>query len=105
MPGAAGGCVPRLAAGGVSEGHPDGGRWEGRVVLWFYEAALKEDRMNIVCAWLTHVARILMCMADTVEVPDCGALACTCSCLTPCLAPCPRPSPHPPGMHSTFAKD
>ena len=41
MSGAAGGCVSRLATGGVSEGHPDGGGWEGGVVLWFCKVALK----------------------------------------------------------------
>ena len=85
MPGAAGGGVPGLITDGVSKGHPDGGGWEGGVVLWFYKAALKEDEMNIVWAWLTHAAQVLMCMAGTVEAPDCGGLACTCS-----SAPHPR---------------
>ena len=59
MPGAAGGGVPGLIVGGVSEGHPDGGGWEGGVVLWFYEVVLKEDETNIVRAQLTHVAQVL----------------------------------------------
>ena len=63
MPGATGGCIPRLIAGGVSEGHLDRARWEGGVAQWFYEAVLKEDKMNIVCAQL-------MCMAGTVEASD-----------------------------------
>ena len=94
---AAGGCVPRLIVGGVSEGHLDGGRWEGSVALWFYKVALKEDEMNIVCAQLTHAAWVLIRMAGTVEVPDCSGLAYTCSRLTPCLSPGPHSSlcPHP----------
>ena len=82
--------VPGLIVGGVSEGHLDGGGWEGGVVLWFYKVALKEDETNIVRAWLTHAAQVLMRMAGTVEVPDCSGLACTRSCLTLCLAPCPH---------------
>ena len=54
MPGAAGGHDPGLIVGGVSEGHPDGGGWEGGVALWFYKAVLKENETNIVHAWLTH---------------------------------------------------
>ena len=86
-----------LIVGGVSEWHPDGGRWEGGVVLWFYEVALKDDKINIVHAWLTHAAWVLMHMAGTVEVPDCSGLTCTHSCLTLCLTPCPHLSlcPHP----------
>ena len=104
MPRAAGGHDPGLSAGGVSEGHPDGGRWESRVAPWFYEVALKEDKTNVMHAWLTHVAWALMRMAGTVEVPDCGGLACTCSCLTPCLAPCPHPSPYPHPMAHRYAR-
>jgi hypothetical protein len=73
-------------------------------VLWFYEAALKEDETNIVRARLTHAAQVLMRMAGTVEVPDCGGLACTRSCLTPCLAPCPHPSPRPHPMAHGYAR-
>ena len=97
MPGAAGGHVAGLIAGGVSEGHLDGSRWEGGVALWFYEVALKEDETNVVHAQLTHVVQVLMCMAGTVEAPDCGGLTCTHSWLTPWLTPCPHlpPCPHP----------
>ena len=62
------------------------GRWGGTAVL---QGGIEEDEMNVVHAQLTHVTWVLMRMAGTVEVPDCGALACTHSCLTLCLTPCP----------------